>query len=167
MDVSDAAEARRKASHMIELEPWKGSSDTSSEENELGEPSQVVVLESVGEVMSLDLAYCMTVHKAQGSEWENVYYILHRSHASLLSRELLYTGCTRARRNLVVIYDSDRTVPYLKSVFHQGIVNQDIPGDTVEAKLEYFRHKLIPDYGKKKLSFLQTKLDAIKMGASA
>jgi hypothetical protein len=165
-DVSEAAEARRKASHLIELVPWSNSTDTSGLENDLGEEATTVVLESVGDVMNAELAYSMTVHKAQGSEWENVYYLLHRSHAALLSRELLYTGCTRARRNLTIIYDSDRTVPYLKSVFHQGIVNQDIPGDTVEQKLEYFRRKLIPNYSADKAALLKNKLAAIKKGTT-
>lgn len=168
-DVSEAAEAKRAASHVIELELWQSSTDTKSgvAENELGEDvSGGFAISAIGEIMSMDLAYCMTVHKAQGSEWENVYYLLHRSHAALLSRELIYTGVTRARRNLVVIYDSDRTVPYLDSVFYKGIVNQDIPGDTVDAKLEYFRRKLVPAYNEQRRSLLQAKLDAARAGAS-
>jgi len=46
----------------------------------------------------LDLAYAMTVHKAQGSEYPAVVLALHTSHGIMLRRNLFYTGVTRARR---------------------------------------------------------------------
>ncbi|MCW0423618.1 RecBCD enzyme subunit RecD [Xanthomonas sacchari] len=42
----------------------------------------------------------MTVHKAQGSEFEEVWLQLPARDARVLSRELVYTGITRARRAL-------------------------------------------------------------------
>lgn len=42
-------------------------------------------------------AFAMTVHKAQGSEFEEVWLQLPRADSRVLSRELLYTGLTRAR----------------------------------------------------------------------
>ena len=45
-------------------------------------------------------AFAMTVHKAQGSEFDNVWLQLPRQDARHLSRELLYTGMTRAKREL-------------------------------------------------------------------
>ncbi|MEG3790846.1 exodeoxyribonuclease V subunit alpha [Lysobacter sp. CCNWLW3] len=45
-------------------------------------------------------AFAMTVHKAQGSEFDRVWLQLPRADARSLSRELLYTGMTRARREL-------------------------------------------------------------------
>jgi exodeoxyribonuclease V alpha subunit len=47
-------------------------------------------------------AFAMTVHKAQGSEFDTVWLLLPRQDARTLSRELLYTGVTRARRELHV-----------------------------------------------------------------
>ena len=44
----------------------------------------------------------MTVHKAQGSEFDAVWLQLPRSDSRVLSRELLYTGLTRARSALHV-----------------------------------------------------------------
>ena len=44
----------------------------------------------------------MTVHKAQGSEFDTVWLQLPRQDARTLSRELLYTAVTRARRELHV-----------------------------------------------------------------
>jgi len=47
-------------------------------------------------------AFAMTVHKAQGSEFDTVWLVLPKQDARTLSRELLYTGVTRARRELHV-----------------------------------------------------------------
>jgi exodeoxyribonuclease V alpha subunit len=47
-------------------------------------------------------AFATTVHKAQGSEFDEVWLQLPRVDARVLSRELLYTGLTRARSALHV-----------------------------------------------------------------
>jgi len=47
-------------------------------------------------------AFAMTVHKAQGSEFDEVWLQLPRADSRVLSRELLYTGLTRARSTLHV-----------------------------------------------------------------
>jgi exodeoxyribonuclease V alpha subunit len=47
-------------------------------------------------------AYALTVHKAQGSEFERVLLVLPERGARVLTRELLYTGLTRARRELIL-----------------------------------------------------------------
>jgi exodeoxyribonuclease V alpha subunit len=50
----------------------------------------------------LALAWAVTVHKSQGSEFNVVLFPLFLQHSLLLSRNLLYTGLTRAR-NLAVL----------------------------------------------------------------
>ncbi len=52
---------------------------------------------------ALDLAYASTVHKAQGSELDHAALLLPDGDLPLLSRELVYTAMTRARRSLVVV----------------------------------------------------------------
>ena len=47
-------------------------------------------------------AFAMTVHKAQGSEFDTVWLLLPARGNRVLSRELVYTGITRARRALHV-----------------------------------------------------------------
>lgn len=47
-------------------------------------------------------AFAMTVHKAQGSEFDEVWLQLPRQDSRVLSRELVYTGLTRARQILHV-----------------------------------------------------------------
>jgi exodeoxyribonuclease V alpha subunit len=53
----------------------------------------------------LALAYASTVHKVQGSELPAVVVVLHASHHVLLSRALLYTAVTRAKRLVVIVGD--------------------------------------------------------------
>jgi exodeoxyribonuclease V alpha subunit len=48
-------------------------------------------------------AWAITVHKAQGSEYDDVAIILPDSYNRPLSRELLYTAVTRARRSVVIV----------------------------------------------------------------
>ncbi len=57
----------------------------------------------------LELAYAMTVHKAQGSEYRAVVLSLFRGAKSLMSRSVLYTAVTRARELLIIVGD-DETV---------------------------------------------------------
>jgi exodeoxyribonuclease V alpha subunit len=53
----------------------------------------------------LDLApaFAMTVHKAQGSEFDHVALVLPDADMPLLTRELIYTAITRARRSVVLV----------------------------------------------------------------
>lgn len=51
----------------------------------------------------LILAYAGTVHKCQGSEYDAVIVVLSTQHRILLSRNLLYTAITRAKRVLVLV----------------------------------------------------------------
>ncbi len=56
-----------------------------------------------GEREELTLAYAVTVHKAQGSEFPAVVLVLTTQHYMLLQRNLLYTALTRGRRLLVLL----------------------------------------------------------------
>jgi exodeoxyribonuclease V alpha subunit len=47
--------------------------------------------------------YAMTVHKSQGSEFDEVLLVLPDKDTPLLTRELLYTGITRARQKLSIL----------------------------------------------------------------
>lgn len=53
----------------------------------------------------LRLAWCLTVHKAQGGEWPVVVLVLDRGHRIMLARELVYTAITRAREGLILVGD--------------------------------------------------------------
>lgn len=55
------------------------------------------------ELGSLELAYAITVHKSQGSEYPAVVLVLHPSHGIMLRRNLFYTAVTRAKKFLCVV----------------------------------------------------------------
>jgi exodeoxyribonuclease V alpha subunit len=50
-----------------------------------------------------ETAFAMTVHKSQGSEFEHVWLLLPEADSAVLSRELVYTGITRARSQVAVL----------------------------------------------------------------
>jgi exodeoxyribonuclease V alpha subunit len=54
-----------------------------------------------------DMAYAMTVHKSQGSEFDRVALVLPHEESPLLTRELVYTGLTRARHGVAVLAATD------------------------------------------------------------
>jgi exodeoxyribonuclease V alpha subunit len=56
---------------------------------------------------NLELAYAISVHKAQGSEFQRVYFILPKHKRGLLSRELFYTGLTRAQTHCTLLVQED------------------------------------------------------------
>ncbi len=55
------------------------------------------------DIVELDLAYAITIHKSQGSEFEVVILPVLTQHFKMLFRNLLYTGLTRARRLAVLV----------------------------------------------------------------
>ena len=61
---------------------------------------------SFGELDELALAYAITIHKSQGSEFPVVVIPLAMSQFILLQRNLLYTGITRGRRLVVLVGQS-------------------------------------------------------------
>lgn len=57
----------------------------------------------IREQVPLELAYALTVHKAQGSQFDLVILVLPKEHR-IMSRELIYTALTRHRRRVVVMH---------------------------------------------------------------
>lgn len=55
------------------------------------------------ELSELQLAYCMSVHKSQGSEYPVVILPLVPGHRIMLQRNLLYTAITRAKKKVILI----------------------------------------------------------------
>ncbi len=57
---------------------------------------------SLGRLPKVETVYAMTIHKTQGSEFSHVGLIMPEQDCQILSRELLYTGITRASNKLSV-----------------------------------------------------------------
>ena len=57
----------------------------------------------------LSLAYAMSINKSQGSEYKSVIMCMAKEHSLLLSRNMLYTGITRAKKKVVYIHEPEAT----------------------------------------------------------
>lgn len=72
----------------------------------------------------LELAYAVTVHKAQGSEFGKVFLVLP-ARSRLLSREMLYTALTRQMDRVVVLHQGDLThLRALRSAFFSEVARR-------------------------------------------
>ena len=60
-----------------------------------------------GELSEVQLAYCISIHKSQGSEYPIVIIPLLKQHFLLLQRNLVYTGITRARQKVYLVGSLD------------------------------------------------------------
>ena len=64
------------------------------------------------ELEQLEHSYSITIHKSQGSEFNVVILCLPQAAPMLLTRNLLYTGITRAKKLLIVL-GTRKTVEYM------------------------------------------------------
>ena len=83
--------------HRRALLMWKFSTQTNGQSSNSG----LNDFDEEGEA-DLELAYALTVHKAQGSEFGTVLVILPKTN-HMLTRELIYTALTRQRQKIVIL----------------------------------------------------------------
>ncbi|MBK8313557.1 MAG: ATP-dependent RecD-like DNA helicase [Acidobacteria bacterium] len=62
-----------------------------------------IVAYDYADILELGHGFCVTVHKSQGSEYPAVVLPLHMQHYLMLSRNLLYTALTRAKKTVVLV----------------------------------------------------------------
>jgi hypothetical protein len=74
---------------------------------DLGKDEDSHWLSSEGIEGNLELAYVISIHKAQGSEFGRTYLVIPKQKKALLSSELLYTGITRARTRCTLFIQDD------------------------------------------------------------
>lgn len=91
-------------------------------------------LKTAKELKDLIGGHCITVHKFQGSEAEKVFVLLHSMHNKMISRELLYTAVTRAKRHLHILCEN--------MSFQKGVGSQRIEGNSLAEKIELFKGKV-------------------------
>ena len=58
---------------------------------------------AVSRLAHVETAFAMTIHKSQGSEFAHTVVVLPEAGGEIVTRELIYTGITRAREFLSVI----------------------------------------------------------------
>lgn len=109
----------------------------------------------------LELAYALTVHKAQGSEFGRVIPVLGEP-SILISKEMLYTAITRQKERLVILYNTEAyhlrnyssmefsdiarrftslfeapdIVEYKKRFYEKGLIHKTARGELVRSKSE-------------------------------
>lgn len=75
-----------------------------TEENEVSVQFEGrVVTYDYADLNELSLAFAVTIHKAQGSEYPVVILPMFMQHYILLNRNLLYTGLTRAKQLVIIV----------------------------------------------------------------
>jgi exodeoxyribonuclease V alpha subunit len=78
----------------------------------------------------LQLAYAITTHRAQGSEWDNVVVVVSQSHYMMLQRNLVYTALTRARKRAVIVVsgglENRQTGRLFKTALEVAVANDKI-----------------------------------------
>ena len=94
-----------------------------------------ITINRVGELAKMQLSYALTIHKSQGLQAERVYLFFHSSHMRMGSRELLYTGASRARKYLTIITEG--------KVLAKGLARQRIPGTCLQEKKAYFETEML------------------------
>lgn len=57
------------------------------------------------ELDQLSLAYCISIHKSQGSEFPIVIVVISKSYSIMLQKKLIYTAVTRAKKSLILLGD--------------------------------------------------------------
>jgi len=68
------------------------------------------VMYDKGDLDELNLAYAISIHKSQGSEYKIVMIPMVRSYMHMLKKELIYTAITRAKRFLILLGDMNLLV---------------------------------------------------------
>lgn len=120
----------------------------------------------------LELAYALTVHKAQGSEFGTTFVVVPNP-CRLLSRELLYTALTRQREEVVLFHQGDlgellnlslpehsetarrltnlfsdpNPVKHVETFLEEGLIHRTIRGELVRSKSEVIIANLLHSLG--------------------
>ncbi|SDC45347.1 DNA helicase/exodeoxyribonuclease V, alpha subunit [Variovorax sp. CF079] len=87
---------------------------------------------AVSRLAHVETAFAMTVHKSQGSEFAHTVLVLPREPSRVLTRELVYTGITRAREAFTLV--TGRTAAMADALAHptqraSGLLERLEPGD--------------------------------------
>ena len=76
--------------------------------------------------------YASSIHRSQGSEFEEVMIILPPVDAKLLTRELLYVGVSRAKRKVTIVGAAD--------ALKEAVERSEKPCSGVLDMIEHYRH---------------------------
>lgn len=86
----------------------------------------IIVEYTSDNIQNITLAYCVSVHKSQGSEYPIVILSLSKDQSRMFQRKLLYTAVTRAKKSLVLVGDYE--------VYQKACVTLDVSRRTTLQK---------------------------------
>jgi hypothetical protein len=112
---------------------------------------------------NFELAYVITVHKSQGSEFKNVFLVVPNK-STLISKELLYTALTRSTDRITLFIQEAKgesilevarkksfILPRMTSIFElpedYKRIYEPKKGDPVKSKIEYILYKMLESSG--------------------
>lgn len=82
---------------------------------------------------SCDYAYAMTIHKSQGSEFDEVAICIDRAHTRLLSQALIYTAVTRSKSSLSIFSP--------KESFERAITQKSVRQTGLQLQFDAIKHR--------------------------
>lgn len=89
-------------------------------------PNNYIKTIPVYQLPSHETCFAITIHKSQGSEFQEIAIILPNQHTAILTRELLYTAVTRASKKLT-LYTTDHVITHsinLVTKRYSGLLNK-------------------------------------------
>ena len=124
------------------------------------------------ETNDIELAYALTVHKVQGSEFDTVILVLNEP-SRMISRELLYTALTRQKNKIIILYNDEayklkkyasvefsdiaqrftclfeapKIVEYQKKFYEDKLIHKTSRGELVRSKSEVIIANLLNNAG--------------------
>ena len=90
---------------------------------------------SVKDTFDLQLAYAITIHKSQGSDYKGVIITCSSEHRYMLRRNLIYTALTRAKDKAVFVGEKSsfsegvEKIPVLRYTNLVDIIKEDLKDD--------------------------------------
>lgn len=82
---------------------------------------------------SCDYAYAITIHKSQGSEFDNVAICIDKAHTRLLSQALIYTAVTRSKSQLSIFSPQES--------FEMAITQQAVRQTGLQLQFDAIKHR--------------------------
>lgn len=129
----DVADRKTQSSHIVTVQFMTDHNRTQWEELTEADDEDGFRIETASGINEMMFAYCLTVHKSQGSEWRRVFVMTHWSHAQMCSRELMYTAMTRAKSYLYMLVEPDRVAT--AGTLTSASKKPRLKGDTLAEKL--------------------------------
>ena len=100
-------------------------------------------------VIPFQIAYAISIHKAQGLEYKSVKVVIPSSNAEKITHSIFYTAITRAKEKLKIFWSAETMETIVKSFTEEKIEQITLPlikekllADNMESRLQDFRERL-------------------------